>query len=104
MKCLYINLADCVAVFTPHFREQVIKRQELMPAGWTIDKATEFLNALWDKATIDQTFGVKFGSGYLYGKKIYNGIRKRFELELISFTPADNFHTQNRTFAKLITL
>lgn len=99
MKARYLNYVNFVAVLTPHFIEQWYDREHLVPAGWDVE---DYIQDIWDIADVDVTFGVQFANAFVYGKKKYNHSRNRWELELISLTPANHFHTQDKKFAQLI--
>ena len=62
----------------------------------------EHLEKIWDIGPMNDTFGFKVGRAYIYARKQYNDERQRLELELITMTPGDKFHTEDKKFAKLV--
>jgi hypothetical protein len=88
----YIACSTFVAVFTPHYQIQAQKRQAspLNPS---------MLERMWAVGVENECCGFKLNSGFVYYKCIWNAGRNRWELELISFTPANRFHTHDKQFA-----
>ena len=87
----YINKNGYVVVQTPHITEMSIKRPDIFPKN---------LNKFYDKMFHQSYYNVRYGSYfdsncYIYFRRIYNHIRRREELELISITPSNHFHTNN---------
>jgi hypothetical protein len=99
VKPKYIECSSFVAVFTPHFQAQVCARN----AGLFSEEDIP-LEKLWDCGIADECCGVAFGGGFLYYKCKWNTSRVRWELELISYTPGNFFHTAKLKFAHKICL
>lgn len=95
MRVRYLETSEFVAVFTPHFLEGIIARGSLLPST----PIESMLSRMWAVGIEDECCGFKFGQGFVYYKCKWNIGRDRWELELISFTPGNNFHTRNRNFA-----
>ena len=96
----YIHRNGYVVVETPHIIEMSFKRPDIFPKN---------LRSFYDKMYNITEFGVCYGSYfksncYIYYRKMYNHKRKRCELELISITPSNYFHTNHLQFARFIDL
>lgn len=97
MRPQYIRLHGFTVVLTPHFLTQAQKRGlrgSLMPAAH-FEKA-------WSVAPQGIVCGYPISDGYAYCRKIWNGVRSRWELEYISFTPSDFFHTERLQHAIMV--
>ena len=99
MKPKYVTCSDFVAVFTPHFRIQAEERGDGLFSESDIP-----LEAMWKAGIEDKCCGCDFLGGFLYYKCKWNLRRERWELELISFTPSNKFHTDNLKFAIKVSL
>lgn len=95
----YLHFESFVAVLTPHFIEQWHDRSELRNH---IELPARFISKIWSNAPINTTVAVQFGNGYIYSRKKHNELRRRWELEFISFTPNKRVQTANNKTAKLL--
>ena len=95
MVPIYISRPSYTIVITPHFQEQIEKRENLLPATFVLENC---FDKLWKSAPDNITFGCFIGAGLIYGKKKWNSLRERWELEFLTFTPRQ-LHTKNKKFA-----
>lgn len=95
-RAQYIKASSFTVVFTPHFIGAVQSRKELLLNAPPISSLFE---RLWAVGIEDTCTGCKYGKGYIYYKCKWNVQRNRWELELISFTPAQKFHTHSKKYA-----
>jgi len=97
---IYINRNGYTVVGTPHFMEMCAKRADIKPTN-----ISENFDKMYSMAEKNVRCGSYFDSGcYVYYRKIWNDKRLRNELELISMTPSEHFHTKNHNFAVMIDL
>ena len=99
MKPQYVRFRGFTAVFTPHFLEQAQARGlhgHMMPAS--------HIERVWSIVRQGAVSGYHINGGYAYCRKIWNEIRRRWELEYISYTPSNFFHTMNIKSAQLVTI
>jgi hypothetical protein len=97
-KPIYINKNGYTVVATPHFMEMCYEREDIKPTD-----IANYFDVMYANAPKNIRCGSYFKSGcYVYYRKIYNSMRRRMEMEMISMTPADHFHTRNHDFAKEI--
>ena len=90
MSARYIPLKGFTAVLTPHFIISAEKR------GMSWNALTDaFMENLYAAAAENVVSGTAFDGGFIYFRVIWNSIRRRGELEFISFTPARHFTTAN---------
>ena len=93
---VYVEVDSFVAVLTPHFLEALEARANLLPTDTLL---RDMFSRMWAVGIEDTCCGFQFGAGYVYFKPKWNDNRGRWELELISYTPDDCFHTHSRNFA-----
>ena len=97
---IYINKNGYTVVATPHFMKMCDERLDIKPTNIPL-----YFDTMYNKAEKDIRYGSYFDSGcYVYYRRIWNGSRQRNELELISMTPSEHFHTKNHDFAVMIEL
>lgn len=94
-RAQYAECSTFTTVYTPHFINSMVTRRHLLPNMLISD----MLERLWTVGIENVCTGFKFGQGYVYYKCKWNTGRNRWELELISFTPARNFNTRNNDTA-----
>ena len=94
------NAVRYTAVLTPHFLVRARER------GYRVGGVMlrELVPAMWWAAITNECCGAEVGECFIYFKRKYNNKRRRWELELISLTPNDNFHTENKKFAVKVIL
>lgn len=89
-------------IFTPHWQDETAER------GSRADlvRFRRLIPTIFDKSPKDQKAGSHFGSSFIYWRKTWNSApdRRRWELELISTTPDDHFHTRQHQEAVYIDL
>jgi hypothetical protein len=95
MTALYIPVDTFVVVITPHFRQMFEARNGP-------DMTDDLHRQVWSILQPGEVSGFAWGNGYAYCRAQWNAIRNRWELEYISYTPANNFHTRNRNYARFI--
>ncbi len=92
---VYIKKNGYTVVATPHFMEMCHDRPDIKPHD-----IAEYFDVMYKRAEKNVRCGSYFKSGcYVYYRKIWNNRRNRMEMELISMTPSDHFHTKNHDFA-----
>lgn len=94
----YIPCSTFTVVCTPHFLEALTARNDLLPPKGHPGLESMF-ERLWKVGIENTCTGFSWGAGFIYYKCKFNDKRRRWELEFISFTPDNNFHTRNRNFA-----
>lgn len=95
MPALYIPIDSFVVVITPHF-DGMFRARQANPLNDDLHRA------VWANLTAGEVSGFRWGNGYIYCRAQWNQMRRRWELEYISYTPGANFHTRNRDYARLI--
>jgi hypothetical protein len=95
MKAQYYPVDTFVAVLTPHFLQALQSRSDLLPAM----PLSDMFRRCWAVGIENECCGFRFGQGYVYYKCKWHSYRGRWELEFISFTPTNNFHTNSKKFA-----
>ena len=84
-------------VYTPHFLDRQEQRQNSEKPN--VLSGLDF-NDLFNRATVGQCYALPVvGNMYMYVRRAWHRRRKRWEVELISLTPANHLQTKNRHFA-----
>ncbi len=100
MRAKYIQCSTFVCVLTPHFIEQIGRRSNFLPTT----PLSSLFEKMWGKGIEDECMGFSHGGGFVYYKCKWNKGRERWEMELISFTPSNRFHTRSKNFAMEVCL
>lgn len=99
--CEYITIYGNPKVFTLVLTPHYLDRRDERTARGETDLIDELdLNDIFNNANNLQCYALEVnGNMYLYLRRAWNKIRKRWELELISITPNNHLQTRNRHFA-----
>ena len=98
MRAAYENMDGYTIVLTPHAIQSWVSRfSQTIPKDDVIDT----IDDVHHKLPVDQVAGTDITIdnmvvAYVYLRRIYNEQRGREEVEAISMTPADHFHTSGQ--------
>lgn len=98
MRAAYEKMDGYTIVLTPHAIESWVSR---FARSITKDAVIGKIDEVHHKLPVDQVAGTGIEVGnmvvaYVYMRRIWNEQRGREEVEFISITPADHFHTAGR--------
>ena len=92
-----VNGQSCTVVLTPHFKQ----RWEERCSQISKDTIIEMCKTIIETSNHGRLNGTPLRSldnniiAFIYTKKIFNKVRKRWELEMVSLTPSKVFQTDN---------